>query len=372
MNIKMKRFYHILTVSGLVLCAAVFSGCEREDLLSMMGDTPELYLSVHYGDASDGDITIESGTINIKSLYENDVLAGVTTYRGAGKGLNHGANSYAPQYGRCIQAENFTINSGATLTTTAWGTGASNTNGIVWIACKGTFTNNGTINLNALGGKGGGGGSSGLMSTNGSNGTGAGGGIGGGESTIPAGGRDPYGSADIDISGWNYIYGSGGGGGAGTLTEIGGGGGYKYGNGGSGGSNAAATLPAGVGGDSILSSSDDGGNGGNGGGAVRVCAVIFINTGTISCNGSNGGGDSSTYGGGGGGGSGGTVYIESSDCSLGTGTITCTGGSGGNSKGAGKGSAGSVGRIAVRSPLIAGDTSSPSYYDIVQGTYSSK
>lgn len=376
-----QKINFFITAALLLMCTVIFAGCDRTDILELMED------SSAFGDGSDGDITI-TGTVNIISLYEDDNVAGVITDRGTNKGLNHGAGEYYPRNRKFIMARNFTINSGASLTVTQWN-GADSRLGVVWIACTATFTNNGTINLKGRGGAGGNGGAdettSGYNYKKAGDGIGPGGGEGAGlyigntgqpgdDKTELAMGRNSYGTADITLSTWNNIYGSGGGGGSGIWIDnpL-----SWYGLGGSGGSNAEATSNGGGPslGSTDITADDDGAAGGSGGGALRIYAVNFVNTGTgiISCNGNNGnnatlgGGD----GGGGGGGSGGTIYIETTECNN-TGTITCTGGAGGSGGASGltgDGSAGSVGRIAIKSPVITSTTTDPVYYNILQGSY---
>lgn len=358
-NFKYRIIFFVSAVL-LLVCTVFLPGCERNDILVLMEDSSQ------FGDGSDGDIII-TGSVNIISLYEDDNVAGVITDRGTNKGLNHGAGEYYPRNRKYIMARNFKINLGASLTVTQWN-GSDSRLGVVWIACTEAFTNNGTINLNNKGGSGGAGHSyeSGkTLPSKAGNGTGPGGGDGAGGSTSPvADGISAYGTADISITTWNHIYGSGGGGGSavyGTGTV-----GF-YGIGGSGGSNATDSNDGGF--DTITCSPGGNGNvGGAGGGAVRIYAVNFSNTGTISCDGGNGGG---TYdAGAGGGGSGGTIYIESTVCDIGTNLLTCRQGYGGaSSNGPGDGSNGSVGRIAIKSPVITGSTTDPVYYNILQGSY---
>lgn len=363
-NFKL-RIKFFITAALLLICTVILPGCERNDILVLMED------SSAYGDGSDGNITITGVNVDIIKLYEDDNVAGVITDRGTGKGLNHGAGEYYPRNRKFIMARNFTINSGASLTATQWN-GADSRLGVVWIACTGLFTNSGTINLAGCGGAGG------YRSQDESdlgwyykkagNGTGPGGGEGAGcvnkDDNPSALGQHAYGTADISLSTWNNIYGSGGGGGSGTWKSssfV-----INYGLGGSGGSNAQDSL---AGGSTITPGADTsyGGSGGNGGGAARIYAVDFINTGTISCNGNTG--SNGGHGGGGGGGSGGTIYIGATECNISAGSITCTGGTGGTSSGPGSGSAGSVGRIAIKSPSITGSTTDPAYYNILQGSY---
>lgn len=315
-----------------------------------------------FGTGADGNITIVSGTVNIEDLYEDENVAGVTTKLGVGKGLNKGAGTYDPENEAYINAINFTIDSGATLTHgTAYGAGASNKNGIIWIACTGSFTNEGTIDMDALGASGGAGGAGHPSSAaTGGTGEGSGGGVGGtggrdvgGPGTGGAGGSS-YGSAPIPITTWADLYGSGGGGGGGgSNNEAGGGGG------------GAGHITSGVNGSNGASDSGGaaGAAGGSGGGAIRIFANLLVtSSGDITCDGAVGSNAAGGFpnGGGGGGGSAGTVYLETlSGATLGTDKITCSAGAGGTSAGGGgAGGAGKQGRIHIEG-TYTGSTSDP-------------
>lgn len=313
-------------------------------------------LPTQYGDASDGAITITAGSVTIEDIYEDENVAGVTTALGVGKGLNNGAGTYDPENGDVPNCTTFTIDAGTTLTHgTAYDAGASNKNGIIWIACTGTFTNNGTIDLDDLGA--GGGANSTTAANVGSTGYGSGGGIGGhggfDDGGVAGTGGVSYGTTAIPTTTWLDLYGSGGGGGGDSSTAPpgagngGGGGGGGHANAGSSGTNGGSG-----------SSAQEGSDGGNGGGAIRIYAPTFItSSGTITVDGgqATAGGNGGT----GGSGSGGTVYIETLDGTLGTNLITASAGatkaSGGNG---GDGGAGSVGRIHIEGSYT-GSTNDP-------------
>jgi len=315
-------------------------------------------LGAQYGDGSDGAITITSGTVNIDAIYEDDDVTGVTTNRGVNKGLNNGSGTYDPENDAYIQATDFTISSGATLThSTAYGDGTSNKNGIIWIGCTGTFTNNGTIDMDALGATGGDGGTTAISQADAGDGSGGGGG-GNRNSGVAGVGGTSYGESDIPTTTWSDLYGSGGGGGGGAGTG---------------------------------SSDATGGDGGNGGGAIRIYAATFNTVnGIISSNGEVGeNGEQPDKGinssGGGGGGAGGCIYIETLEGAIGTDKITASSGAGGTSLGSGfsdtgsgggggasvnngsdasgtnnvNGGAGSVGRIHIEGSNYTGSTSDP-------------
>lgn len=240
-------------------------------------------LPPQYGKGSDGNIIVYSGTVNIDKIYEDDVVAGVRTKRGAGKGLNHGAGTYDPQNGAYISAVSFIVETGASLShSTSMGTGGSNKNGIIWIGCIGNTAIRGAIMGAGKGFRGG------IDETTGS-------GPGGG----PWNAQPPvaiYGDANIGLTTWINIYGSGGGGG-------------------NGGSPIA--------------------DGGAGGCAIRIySALLDVSNGNIISNGDNGQSGGPPMGGGGAGGSGGSIYIETLvGATLGTNRMTCLGGAGGSGAG---------------------------------------
>jgi hypothetical protein len=306
-------------------------------------------------------IVVNSGTVNIEDIYENDVVTGVTTKRGADKGLNLGAGSYDPENGAFIDCIDFTISSGATLTHgTAMGTGASNKNGIVFIGCLRKFTNEGTVNVDELGYEGGDPFNSGSGQAD--NGLGPGGGEGGYRYSPYNGGAggSSYGSSDIPLTTWSHLYGSGGGGGVrgATATAPGGaGGGGGHAASGSAGENnyAAASV--------VIGNAYDGGWGG---GAVRIYAQIVDNSsGTISADGEYPQSDCADQHSQPGSGAGGTVYIATKGiATLGTDNVTAVGGASWPRCGVAPneyctaGGAGSVGRIHVEGDYT-GSTSSP-------------
>lgn len=214
-----------------------------------------------FGDGSDGDLTITSGTTTIN---------GIKKYN------------------------NVTINNGAILT--------HDTNRALSLFVKGTLTINGTINLNGksnvfngsrCGAGGGGGGGGGNTSGSGSSGT--------------AGGYGHYAtSGSAGAAGPSGVVGSGGG--SGSISQYvsdfvfcGCDCGVVGGNGGESG-NAGGIV---------------GGVGGAGGGCISIFAknIIFGASGSITANGSNGGSGNNSVGihdggsGGGGGGSGGGISI---------------------------------------------------------------
>lgn len=266
-----------------------------------------------FGTGADGAIIISSGTVNIDELYENDVVTGVITKRGVDKGLNHGAGTYDPENGKYINSTSFRILSGTTLThSTAYGDGADNSNGILWVACISLFNSKGAIDMGAKGHAGGAAKACSAGATvSGNDGSGPGYGHKGTHTstTYDSAGGTSCGNSAIPITTWADIYGSGGG---------------------SGGMHVDAAFESGT-----------TGVGGVGGGAIRIYApTVNIKDGAISCSGGNGTVGSAsdwpdTTGGGGGGGAGGAVYIEAYHAIVGTDTITALGGIGAGGEGEG-------------------------------------
>lgn len=321
-------------------------------------------LPTDYGDGTDGAITITAGSVKIEDIYEDENVAGVTTALGAGKGLNKGAGTYDPENGAYPNCTNFTIDATCTLTHgTVYGAGASNKNGIIWVTCTGTFTNNGTIDMDGLGHEGR------WYQNRGDNrgydGYGPGAGFGGlkpwSEGGVGGTGGSSYGSSSIPTTTWEDLYGSSGGQGSGSHYVMP----LSYAGGGGGGAGHSASGTTGntraLGGSGF----GDGGDGGDGGGAIRIYASIFItSSGTITADGANGvaapgGGGGGTNGGGGAGGSGGSIYIETFDGTLGINLITSSAGNGaaGHDKG-GTGGAGTTGRIHIQGSYT-GSTDDP-------------
>jgi len=272
---------------------------------------------VDYGDGSDGDVTISSGTTTLtRTMYYNNLtISGTGVLNTAGYKIYVKGTLTNSVTGGIIRTPN---NGGNSAGTTA-GAGAV------------------AMTENDMG--------AGLAGQNGV--AGASGGLGGssGVSGNAAGTAEGYGNA----GGNGGNGGSGIGGAAGTYTHvpervirhdhI-----YKldYKNGGQGGASGGggASSAFGTGGGS--------GGGGSGGGVIIIFANTVNNTGSFSARGGNGGNGNqgngnATGGGGGGGGGGGQIYII---CNVLTaiGTLTVTGGTGGTGGAAsGSGSAGTAG-----------------------------
>lgn len=283
-----------------------------------------------------------AGTITLKKVLQN-------TYTDSG--------ASQAQVIQLKQYNNFTQNTGHTLTAKAWD---GNIGGIIAFLAKGTVTITGTLlNSGNTGPVGGGGGVNSVAGLAGRGyiggtaiensgaykGEGTTGAITVGTSANGSGGGGALKSGGTDGDG-----GCGGGGGNGTAGAAG----QTYGSGataGSGGGTAGAAalttiVPGGGGGGGSQGSGSTFslGAGGSGGGiCLIICKEITI-SGSINNNGGNGGGGGSV-GGAGGAGAGGSVLIKAETATLGTTKITASGGTGGSNAGSYKGGNGGVGRI---------------------------
>ncbi len=285
-----------------------------------------------FGDGSDGNVSLSSGTTTLaRTMYYNDLTLSSTAI------LN--ANGY-----KIYVKGTLTISGTASIVRTPNnGTNASGqTQG----------TGGSILTANDMG--------PGLAAQSGA--VGASGGLGGssGNPGNGAGTTNGYGGA----GGASGSAGSGTAGAAGTYTHI-----PErvirpdhifllaYKNGGQGGAGGAGGSA------SAFGNGGGGGGGGSGGGVLMIFARIFNSTSSIGlvCKGGNGGNGgnapngNSTGGGGGGGGGGGNIYLICySITALGTLTVTGgTGGNGGNLSGSGSngnaGSSGSIGHTEVYS-----------------------
>lgn len=291
-------------------------------------------LALFYGDGTDGDLVMSSGTLNLpRNMYYNSV--------------------------------------------TLSGSAVINTNGFI-IFCRGTFNKSGATsivqNLGAAGGNGAGqtAGVPGAAAPGvgyGAGQAGGAGGLGGTNSAIGA-----VGTSSPAVIGYGAAGGNGGQGGQNAAAAVGAVGGtsgaYTYyperivrvdhlinlaykmaGQGGSGGGGARS---------SGLNQAGGGGAGGSGGGVVMIFTKIFIDTSTLGIsvaggkggNGGNAVGGTGGGGGGAGGGGGGFIFIVGLDVTVGPLTVTGgaigTGGTGlsGGATGA-SGTVGSAGHYSV-------------------------
>lgn len=367
-------------------------------------------LPAQYGWGRDRVIIVTGSGVSIKDIYELDSVSGVTTWRGAGKGLNYGAGSYAPKLGRFVQASNFMVLAGASIIAPHPTSSADTAFGVIWISCLNQFSNAGAVSVNGGAGVIGARGNAGAAGGNGGQGGGGGGGA-GGETAGSAGGVGQY-SGQGAGTGGGAGGASGGGGGTGVTGANGKGGnggvngGFEPAGGGGGGGVSGISTggrggPAlsavggvqGAGGSALTVSSwlpttnwydlyggsggggggtdgsdgaqtASGSGGGGGGGMIRIYAPIILSTGTISVNGGVGANSfitSSQDGGCGGGGGGGSIYLEAFTTRIGTGLVTSTGAAAGAYGNGGPGVAGGNGKIAICSNLVEG-TTSPSAY----------
>ncbi len=262
---------------------------------------------------------------------------------------------------------NVTIQSGGTLTASAWdglattpAAGAGYLTGIV------AFRATGTVDVQSGGSI-----------------TSAGLGYAGGAGSAVGGGTQGESTAGTGAVATTANLGGGGGsnGGAAGATSGGGGGGFGAAGtigettnaitpGAAGASYGLPTLPrlvfgsggGGGGRDSFHGST--GGTGGKGGGIMYIAAptVTVTSTGTISANGAVGSASSGVLmaGGGGGGGAGGSVLISAETTTLGSSLVTATAGTGGTGgQGTGDGGAGGVGRIHLTTRYAVSGTTSP-------------
>lgn len=268
-----------------------------------------------------------AGTITLKKVLQN-------TYTDSG--------ASQAQVIQLKQYNNFTQNSGHTLTAKAWN---GTVGGFIVFLCKGTVTIAGTITAAACGFRGNVN-YSGVGDRTGYQGEGNidGGGTLNGNANGNAGGAGTTNSGSPNRGG-----GAGGGhatagvnGAAGASVSIGG---LAVGN-----TNVTTIFFGGSGGaggfHSVNNSPGSGGGGGNGGGAILIFskALVVNNTAVVSVGGGNGGNGGAHYAGGGGG-AGGSILLKTQTATLNTNKIVATAGSGGINGSPNNGSAGSVGRI---------------------------
>lgn len=344
-----------------------------------------------FGTGADGSLTVSgTTTVTMRQIYENDSVTGITTNRGAGKGLNKGSGTYMASADAMPNFVNVTIDSGQKIIGDTSNRYADA--GHTFFKCSGTLSGAGSIDESGCGGAGGTFGSTASASASGGGQTGGATGsiynaVNNG--TLRGGGSGGGAWVGTDGTGMGVI--NGGAGGTGNSTGGGGGGGGwginadrarndRGGNGGNAGyatgynansgqagsasSNAVNTYShciGGKGGDGgIYGSANfgdndyklcdefyigsggggggcaghggaDGGTGGDGGGKIKIFAKGIADTVGIYANGVNGtsGGSVSGYiGGNGGNGSGGSIWILSNNAAIGAGKVTASGGTG--------------------------------------------
>lgn len=276
-----------------------------------------------------------AGTITLKKALQN-------TYTDSG--------ASQAQVIQLKQYNNFTQNSGHTLTAKAWD---GNIGGIIAFLAKGTCTVNGTLGLNGRNAN------ASSATVNATNGGGFRGGR--GANNCKGTGDNAYQGEGTGGSGGASTAANGNGGGAGTGDDHQGGGGGHAGIGGSGlgggGGGGGNGTGGGAAGNAALTSMVFGGGGGggteygnekcssgaNGGGMAFIFANDISITGTVNANGGAGVHDGGDGKGIGGGGAGGSVLLKCQTASLGSNKILAGGGGGVVSVGTSGG--GSVGRI---------------------------
>lgn len=344
-----------------------------------------------FGTGADGNLTVSgTTTVTMRQIYENDNVTGITTYRGAGKGLNKGSATYMASADAMPNFVNVTIDSGQKIIGDTANRYADA--GHTFFKCSGTLSGAGSIDESGCGGAGG---AKGNLNSSGStsgycpdgsfdqnNRTG----VGNNATKNNGGGGGNASGGDYGAGGTGENNGSGGAGGGGgnTFFEVtaGGGGGAGYGvagekgysnnisalgtdgttnqggdggdaysvNGSSGGGGGGGTYGSANFGDNNLFLAGDefyigsggggagsggglgggyptgGANGNNGGGKIKISAKYIEDTIGIYANGGETLNQSGTYGGIGGAGSGGSIWIVSKNAELGSGKITSSGG----------------------------------------------
>lgn len=336
-------------------------------------DTPNTW-SEAFGDGSDGDLTISTDTtdstanttcsgnlssttltVGDSSGFVNGNLVLIHQSRNGGDGagvwelnkINSGGGTttwtmkYAltNAYGTTAQVyllkqySGVTINSGITLTSSAWD---GTKGGIVAYLCKGTITVTGTITTGGPGQSGGYAttatgyrGNLAVSSQNGVQGEGTSGS--GGTVSTSANGSGGGGGGAQTSPDWD-----GGGGGNGTAGGLGGTGS----GGGTSGNAGLTTMTFGGAGGAAGASTADGGHAGYGGGIILLIGITITVTGAITAEGTDGQVEGS-FNGGGGGGAGGSVLFKGTNITLGTTLVKARGGVAGT----GSGGTGGDGRI---------------------------
>lgn len=269
-----------------------------------------------------------AGTITLKKVLQN-------TYTDSG--------ASQAQVIQLKQYNNFTQNSGHTLTAKAWD---GNVGGIVAFLAKGTVTITGTITSSGKGFTGGSLGANSQVAGDRGNGY-PGDGTNGNSANGNGGGGGNPGTYGQSSSGGGGGGGNGANGTAGSNTTsspsvAGGAAGLAYGT---SGLTVMSFGGGGASGGGINYGSGNPGDGGTGGGIILIISKEISVSGTIVTNGT-GGTNGVDYTGGGGGGAAGSILLKAKIATLGTTKITATGGSGGaKAHDAGNGGAGAVGRI---------------------------
>jgi hypothetical protein len=172
-----------------------------------------------FGTGADGALTVSgSTTVTMRQIYENDNVTGITTYRGAGKGLNKGNATYMASASAMPNFTTVTIDSGQKIIGDTANRYADA--GHTFFKCF-SLEGSGSIDESGCGGAGGAGGSKSSYSGGGGS-IGGGSIIGGIDGTSKGGGG---GGISVVSNDGTYAYSSGGDLGTGTNNGGGGGGG---------------------------------------------------------------------------------------------------------------------------------------------------
>lgn len=309
-----------------------------------------------------------SGNWELNKIRSGGGTTSLTMYHDLMNTYTDNGSSAHSQIVEIKQYLNVTIDSGKTWSAPNWD---QNTGGVFPIACAGTFTNNGTIDVA---------GNDGASNVTSESGGAVGVGFAGGHArpSAPSGESAWSGEGNINATqrpNTNSANGSGGGAGDQNTAGGAGGGGGGHASSGSGGSKTFDGIGGNGGstsGSSQLTTMTFGGGGGGGvrdiagnhgaggaGGGIFLCLANVFDTssGLILIDGGDGGDTITTDNGAGGAGAGGSGLIKGSQITLGTNKITATGGTGGSSTASG-GSA-SVGRLHVDYSVSLSGTTNP-------------
>lgn len=238
-----------------------------------------------FGTGADGSLTVSgTTTVTMRQIYENDNVTGITTKRGAGKGLNKGSGTYMFTSESMPNFSSVTINSGQKIIGDTSNRYADA--GHTFFKCLNAISGSGLIDESGCGGAGGAGGHAQDMQAHGGSGGKA-------LSAITSGGN---GCSVFWTTNSNAT--------AGLNNSGGGGGGYRHlepisFNGGSGG-NSGAGGAGGGGGGKYVNAAVIAGAGGHAGYGTAGLPNGSENQGGVGANGANtggcAGGGGGTYG----------------------------------------------------------------------------
>ncbi|MGB0386289.1 MAG: FG-GAP repeat protein [Ardenticatenaceae bacterium] len=317
---------------------------------------------------TDGGAVGEYELAEITSINGNEVTLSSNLQHSYYSGSFDSENATVAQVVRVPEYTTVTIDSGASITAKAWD---GYSGGIIAFKAESTVTNNGSINANAKGYRGGDKLPNQDMASPGESYTGISIAV---DQTTANDGGGGFGSQTTYAGGGNGAHGGGGGGHqtTGQDGELSDGspvtapeGGISY----SDASSEMLTFGSGGGAGGIDSYQQAYPTGGNGGGIVYILSPTIVNNGTITANGANGETPSGGKRGGAGGGAGGYVYFVTNSTELGA--VEVNGGSGGQSSipSRGVGGAGGTGYYLADAPpftteikLTASDPGTGDYF----------